>query len=775
MGLLGQATILEVISALVLLFTTFYIMFKPIEFKDSWKDAMLTVLGRDLLLSLDFTGRLENTFPSDEKIKGFLEKTTIANESIFSFVETKGTFKNNIIIAANCTQERIARFADWYALTPLNRRYINIFFIPTKLDNIPEYSDLLLICGYVNLEKYRENILKYLSKGKGIIEISDFGSTIDRVTREIFGINVGSSGDIPQRKEYTFLFVPNSGDYNSISEINITDPNNPREVSRHYTVPSGWSGNPSRTAIDSEGNAWIGNRNTNTLIKVGNLGLGTCVDKNGDGRINTARDRNNNGVIDDNEMVDFNNDECILREVILPIGQNNQRQSLSPGAGVRAVCVDANDNVYAGMAPCGTGYCGVLFHINKEGNILNTINLASSNCNPYGCTVDRNGFVWLSCHVWNDVDRKLVRYNPGDGQITVYNQGIRVYGITPTAAGDGVIFNAWTDQRVRKVLTNGTIVWSSTGPYQGRGITVDEDDNVYAVGTSGGNVWKYNKDGKIQKQISGVCGSPTGIGLDYYGNVWVACRDGQIVRLDKNLNVLNRITIGNDHYVYSDWTGYLRALITTSFNKPKSAKSEIYVPYKLFYGLPIVVNTTFTDPNSLQYIGNFTFRDYSVPFEIDFTNRRVYFQTDRIFAVSERQEFTLYDFNFTLSYILSPSTIAIAFRKDYSFLEFGGPNNVVLTDGDESRVLLYEGTGTSKNPVVVVNGTQVAWIADFDRYRNATHDQKLLLLSLILAVSSKTSFSPEFFGAHGVPYLNVINYDVYEVYKTILQISYPSK
>jgi hypothetical protein len=54
-------------------------------------------------------------------------------------------------------------------------------------------------------------------------------------------------------------------------------------------------------------------------VKVGNLGLGTCVDKNGNGKIDTARDTNNNGVIDDSEMVSFENDECILKEVALPI------------------------------------------------------------------------------------------------------------------------------------------------------------------------------------------------------------------------------------------------------------------------------------------------------------------------------------------------------------------------------------------------------------------------------------------------------------------------
>jgi len=350
--------------------------------------------------------------------------------------------------------------------------------------------------------------------------------------------------------KYAYLFLPNSGGMNSISEINITDPSAPKEVSRHYTVPSGWYGNPSRTAIDHYGNAWIGNRATNTLVKVGNLGLGTCVDKNGNGKIDTTRDTNNDGVIEDSEMVSFENDECILKEVALPIDSNPPtRQSLSDGAGVRAVCIDANDNVYAGLFDYKK-----MFYISKDGQILKTIDLSQSGCRPYGCVVDKNGYVWISCVV----DYMLVKYDPKTDKVDSYYQGIYVYGLTPTAAGDGVVFNAWEHSQIRKIGLDGSTIWSVSGPYQGRGITVDKDDNIYAVGSYYGEVWKLDKNGNKLKSISGVCNQPTGIGLDYYGNVWVACYgDGQIVRLDKDLNVLNRVTIGGNHYVYSDWTGYL--------------------------------------------------------------------------------------------------------------------------------------------------------------------------------------------------------------------------
>jgi hypothetical protein len=346
---------------------------------------------------------------------------------------------------------------------------------------------------------------------------------------------------LKQAKAYVYLFVPDSN-YNAISEVNITDPSNPREITRHRTVPFAWGGNPSRTAIDHYGNAWIGNRDTNTLIKVGNLGLGTCVDKNGNGVIDTSRDLNNNGNLDDDTIADFGQDECILMEIPL---NYLERVYFGNSVGVRAVCIDGSDNVYAGMY----GFQKLFYVDGKTGSVLRVIDLG---CSPYGCIVDKNGIVWVSCIN----EKTVVKYNPRDGSLNTYYQDIYVYGITPTPEGDGLIFNGWTDSTVRKIGLNGNTIWSVSGPYQGRGITVDKNGYIYAVGTYYGEVRKYDKNGNQLKRVTGICSFPYGIGLDYYDNVWVAC-EGVIVRLDKELNVLNLIGFDGTHYVYSDWTGYL--------------------------------------------------------------------------------------------------------------------------------------------------------------------------------------------------------------------------
>jgi len=411
MALLGQATMLEVISALVLLFVAFYFIFKPVVLKTNWQLANLAVIGRDLFNSLDYVEKLYNASFSNNFLKDFISKTSIANESIIISIYPEETIKDTIIVAANCTRERINKFSTWYSSVVINKRVVNIFFIPSNLTNIPLYSDLLIICNYTNLTLYRSEILNYISKNRGIIEISDLGNVIDDTTKEIFGIDVTS----PTQPSY---------------DINISTP------------------------------------------------------------INT--------------------------------------------------------------------------------------------------------------------------------------------------------------------------------------------------------------------------------------------------------------------YV------------------------EIYNPYKFFYNVPIIINATSFNQTSGNYIGNFTFRNYIIPFEIDYNSKSVYFRTSgEVKIVRERESFTLENYNFFLSYILSNTSFSLSFKKVYNFTNFRGNNNVILTDGNEQRIFLYEASPLKKIPISVLNTSKVAWIVDFDRDNNATHDQKLALLSLILTVSNKNPYLTEPYSIYKIPYLNVESYDMYEVYRVILRISYP--
>lgn len=425
MALLGQMTILEVITSLVLILGVFAIFFRYPSYKTDWQSAYLSILARDILSTLDFTEKLYNSSFSLDYFNISISNTFLTKENYIFSLSTENAFKSNIIVAANCSSYQIKEFSKWYGRLIVNRRFINLFFVETNLTNIPLYSDVLLICGYKNLTNYRQQILDYLSMGKGIVEISDLNSisSLDTTSKEIFGIDFST-------------------------------------------------------------------------------------------------------------------------------------------------------------------------------NVLGTSN-----------------------------------------------------------------------------------------------IVLASDVNI---------------------------------------------------------------------------------------SKPLSSNASNYPPYKIFYNLPIVLNSTSINQSSGNYIGNFSFRNFTVPFEINFTSRAVYFYTQIKTSVQERTAFSLYGYNFFLSYILDNSSIAISFKKTYNFSDFSGNNRVFPIDNESSKIFLYNGfyslTEYWKYPVplATINSSKAAWIVDFNRYNNATDDQKLALLSLIISVADKrNTILPLQKKAILSRYINVENYDIYEPYLLYLGISYP--
>jgi streptogramin lyase len=345
----------------------------------------------------------------------------------------------------------------------------------------------------------------------------------------------------------SIIWIPNSEDGNSVSKISATSG---RELGRYYTVATGITGNPSRVSLDSKGNVWVGNRNTNTLVKIGLKEKGECVDKNNDGVIETSEDLNSDGIIDSSEMIKFEDDECVLANVIL----GSKMVKDLDKTGTRAVCVDANDNVYAGLYGDKK-----LFYVSREGNILNEWDLSSyikdSRYGPYGCFVDSNNVVWISL-MW---DKALLKFDPSTDTFTRIEIGKVVYGIAPCQNEDCLIINCWTDSSLIKLnTTTGIKIFDKRFRElpQGRGIIADEENYIYAVSTSNSLIVKFDKDGNIITKNS-TCNNPTGVGEDIFGKIWVTCiGDNSVWRFDKNLNVELKTAFGTSHYVYNFFTSY---------------------------------------------------------------------------------------------------------------------------------------------------------------------------------------------------------------------------
>jgi len=84
---------------------------------------------------------------------------------------------------------------------------------------------------------------------------------------------------------------------------------------------------PSRTTVDLQHNCWVGCRDAGTVVKIGLYETGHYVDRNEDGIIQTSRDLNGDGNIQNYidpitlekkiELLPWGEDECVLLEVVL--------------------------------------------------------------------------------------------------------------------------------------------------------------------------------------------------------------------------------------------------------------------------------------------------------------------------------------------------------------------------------------------------------------------------------------------------------------------------
>lgn len=186
----GEVSILEAISTIIILFIAFNIFFPKFSYQSKWDMATLLLKERDVLITLDRIGRLYQYSFDAAALASFLTKA-IPEKNVIYWSQVEGTIKPTIVVACNCTEEQIVKLYEWGEYLRVNDRSVKILVCPTNLDHInPCYTgpDVLLIWGYKDLTNYKEVFKRFLSAGKGILEIMDLPSQVDSTQREIFGI-----------------------------------------------------------------------------------------------------------------------------------------------------------------------------------------------------------------------------------------------------------------------------------------------------------------------------------------------------------------------------------------------------------------------------------------------------------------------------------------------------------------------------------------------------------------------------------------------------------
>ena len=335
------------------------------------------------------------------------------------------------------------------------------------------------------------------------------------------------------------IWIANSAE-NTVSKLSTVTG---AELGR-YTVCA----DPSRTAVDLDGDVWVGCRGDGGVAKIRSH-LQDCEDQNGDGTIQTSEDLDGNNVISGAELLPQGQDECV-------------RFLVHPGGTIqRAVGVDAENHAWVGEWNAST-----LRRLDPEtGEVVQTI--PDLPAQPYGLVVDALNTIWIS----GRGGAKLVRVDPVEGTIQAFSppQGsFSPYGITLDHLGRIWTANNCCDKQVAWRYDPGTDEWAEapTG-LTPRGITGCMDGRIYVANDQSNRVAVVDADSlEIVAYIElGEGRFPIGMAADFDGYVWaVNQQSGSATKIDiDTLAVVGEYPVGSGPYTYSDMTGYLLHHFTT--------------------------------------------------------------------------------------------------------------------------------------------------------------------------------------------------------------------
>jgi hypothetical protein len=370
------------------------------------------------------------------------------------------------------------------------------------------------------------------------------------------------------------------------------------------------SGNlPSRTSVDFFGDVWVANRAPSaqpSATKIWN-DQKRCVDRNGNGRIDTSVDVSGDGRITLTNSLEYYGeaDECIAFTVLV-----GRRQAGWWGA--RALAVDAGSgasddpgDVWVGMFEEQafyqlSGKTGALLRRVPASGGFNADPAVRADVKPYGAAIDSRGHLWIPNNCCNA--NGILEIDTADGRILgnrIIQAGVvgGSYGIAIDRK-DRVWLGGWPHAAVLRydpVAKTWAQAAITTPPFSSmgvRGVGVDVRGKVWAALHLGGNyrdggVARVDADTMMVTGTWDIIGEvPVGVGVDAAGHVWTINQNSSNAsRLFVNPvsgepaagpsgNMVDVFPVGRAPYTYSDFTGIGLRTVT----RPSGTYTAVYNP-----------------------------------------------------------------------------------------------------------------------------------------------------------------------------------------------------
>ncbi|HEV8427371.1 MAG TPA: RHS repeat-associated core domain-containing protein [Pyrinomonadaceae bacterium] len=325
-------------------------------------------------------------------------------------------------------------------------------------------------------------------------------------------------------------------------------------IGEYFTSPNGQPRDPSRTTVDHNGNVWNTNRAGNSVVHIGLVENGQCVDRNGNGVIDTSTGFNNirpwtnAGNADTNGGVSTAQDECILHYTRVN------------SFGTRHVAVNTDNDIWV------SGTSGQRFDLID--GVTGQIKRAelSVGFGGYGGLIDRNGVIWSA--------NPMLRWDtskPLNGPNGVNWRGYShpSYGLCIDSLGN-VYNTSYGNGTIRKFSPDGTLIGSfNQGSPWSQGCVVDRNDHVWIAHSLNTNTVGHMKSNGVYIGTITVGSGPTGVAVDGDGKIWSTNYNSRTVsRINPALGPIGgdgvtrvgaveftTIDLGGNPYNYSDMTG----------------------------------------------------------------------------------------------------------------------------------------------------------------------------------------------------------------------------